>query len=123
MLSPTISTAKFLKEKAYIIRGQKVMLEFDLTNLYQVKNKSIQRAVIRNPKRFPGDFMFRLTNKEWDDMRANIDASYLGQSEPPLAFTEAGVFMLSGVLKSKQAVEVSIQLIQALFNFTGHVRN
>ena len=98
----------------YEIRGQKVMLDFDLARLYQVETKALNQAVKRNAERFPSDFMFRLTAEEVLNMRSQIvTASKRNTSAPPFAFTEQGVAMLASVLKSPIAVTASISIMRA----------
>ena len=85
----------------YEVRGKKVMLDFDLARLYQVETKALNQAVKRNLKRFPPDFMFQLTLEESSLMRSHfVTASKRNTSAPPFAFTEQGVAMLSGLLKT-----------------------
>lgn len=99
--------------KIYLIRDKKVMLDFDLAALYGVETKQLKRQVKRNPERFPKDFMFTLTNKEFDNLRSQIGASSWGGTRyMPMAFTEQGVSMLSSVLNSPTAIEVNIQIIR-----------
>ena len=98
----------------YEIRGQKVMLDFDLAKLYQVETKVLNQAVKRNAERFPADFMFRLTAEEVLNMRSQfVTASKRNTSAPPFAFTEQGVAMLATVLKSPIAVAASISIMRA----------
>ena len=98
----------------YEIRGQKVMLDFDLARLYQVETKVLNQAVKRNAERFPSDFMFRLTAEEVLNMRSQfVTASKRNTSAPPFAFTEQGVAMLASVLKSPIAVATSISIMRA----------
>ena len=98
----------------YEIRGQKVMLDFDLAKLYQVETKVLNQAVKRNAERFPADFMFRLTTEEVLNMRSQfVTASKRNASAPPFAFTEQGVAMLATVLKSPIAVAASISIMRA----------
>ena len=98
----------------YEIRGQKVMLDFDLARLYQVETKVLNQAVKRNTKRFPPDFMFQLTAEEVLNMRSQfVTASKRNTSAPPFAFTEEGIAMLSGVLKSDIAIEANIAIMRA----------
>ena len=98
----------------YEIRGQKVMLYFDLARLYQVETKALNQAVKRNAERFPSDFMFRLTAEEVLNMRSQIvTALKRNTSAPPFAFTEQGVAMLASVLKSPIAVAASISIMRA----------
>ena len=98
----------------YEIRGQKVMLDFDLAKLYQVSTGALNQAVKRNFERFPADFMFQLTGAEVLNMRSQIViASKRNTSAPPFAFTEQGVAMLASVLKSPIAVATSISIMRA----------
>lgn len=101
--------------KIYIIRGQKVMLDSDLAELYQVETKRLKEAVRRNMSRFPEDFMFELTKHEVDSLRSQIATSKTGRGGArylPLAFTEQGVAMLSSILNSETAIQVNIQIIR-----------
>jgi hypothetical protein len=102
--------------KIYEIRGQKVMLDFDLAELYEVKTKALNQAVKRNIKRFPDDFMFRLSQDEWVSMRSQSVTSSPDKrhvSATPYAFTEQGVSMLSGILTSDKAIDVNIAIMRA----------
>ncbi|MES3005683.1 MAG: ORF6N domain-containing protein [Patescibacteria group bacterium] len=104
---------ELIKEKIYIIRGQKVMFDRDLAILYQVPTKQLNRAVRRNLDRFPNDFMFELTKGEMDNLKCQIGtSSYGGARKPSLAFTEQGIAMLSTVLNSKRAIHVNIEIIR-----------
>ena|SRR5687768_16308470 len=99
--------------KIYLIRGQKVMLDEDLAELYQVETRRLNEAVKRNIERFPKDFMFRLNNKEFQNLKSQFaTSSWGGRRKLPLAFTEQGVAMLSGVLSSDIAIKVHIQIIR-----------
>jgi len=98
----------------YEIRGQKVMLDFDLARLYQVETKVLNQAVRRNIKRFPEDFMFQLDNKEFANLKSQIvTSSWGGRRTPPLAFTEEGIAMLSSVLHSDIAIAANISILRA----------
>lgn len=105
-----------VKNLIYEIRGQKVMLDFELAELYEVETKKLNQAVKRNKDRFPEDFVFQLTSEEWEafKVRSQFVTSPLGGGRQylPYAFTEQGVAMLSGVLKSKRAIEVNIQIMR-----------
>ena len=92
-----------------LVRGHKVMSDSDLASLYGVETKALTRAVKRNAERFPEDFMFQLSRAEFDDLRRHFGASssWGGRRYPPFAFTEQGVAMLSGVLRSPRAVAVN----------------
>lgn len=99
--------------KIYIIRGRKIMLDRDLSELYCVKTKDLNASVKRNKERFPEDFMFQLTKKEFENLRLQISTSSWGGTRyMPRAFTEQGVAMLATVLNSKMAVAVNIQIIR-----------
>jgi hypothetical protein len=105
-----------IQRRIYEIRGQKVMLDFDLAELYQVGTKTINQAVKRNKAKFPRDFIFRLTKKEWLAMRSQIvTASQIKRNIniTPFAFTEHGIGMLASVLSSKKAVKMNIAIVRA----------
>jgi len=96
------------------IRGKRVMLDFDLARLYQVKTGELNQAVKRNLKRFPPDFMFQLSTEEVRDMMSHfVISSKRKNSAPPFAFTEQGIAMLSGVLRSDIAIEANIAIMRA----------
>jgi phage regulator Rha-like protein len=100
--------------KIYIVRGQKVMLDRDLAELYQIETKQLKRQVKRNKERFPDDFMLELTKEEEDSLRCQIGPLKRGEHIKylPYAFTEQGVAMLSSVLSSAKAIQVNIQIIR-----------
>lgn len=100
--------------KIYIVRGQKVMLDRDLAELYQIETKQLKRQVKRNKERFPDDFMLELTKEEEDSLRCQIGTLKRGEHIKylPYAFTEQGVAMLSSVLSSAKAIQVNIQIIR-----------
>ncbi|RLA64178.1 MAG: ORF6N domain-containing protein [Epsilonproteobacteria bacterium] len=107
--------SKKIEKMIYIIRGEKVMLDSDLAELYGVATKVLNQAVKRNPKRFPTSFMFQLDKDEMEDLRSQFVTfrdSTKGRKYRPYVFTEHGVAMLSAVLKSKTAVEVSILIVK-----------
>lgn len=109
---PIISDAVVVN-KIYLIRGQKVMLDNDLAELYGVETKRLNEQVRRNIERFPEDFMFQLAENEWESLRSQIATSrWGGRRKLPNVFTEHGVLMLSSVLNSKQAVQVNIQVVR-----------
>ena len=100
-------------KKIYLIRGKKVMLDFDLSEMYSVETKQLKRQVKRNIERFPEDFMFELTRQEFENLRSQIGTSSWGGTRyMPMSFTEQGVAMLSSVLNSHTAIEVNIQIIR-----------
>jgi len=98
-----------------LIRGEKVLLDSDLAKLYGVETRTLTQAVNRNVERFPDDFMFRLTAAEFVILRSQSvtsRSSWGGRRYPPYAFTEQGVAMLSGVLRSKRAVQVNVEIMR-----------
>jgi hypothetical protein len=104
-----------IAQKIYLVRGQKVMLDSDLAELYEVETKVLNQAVRRNIERFPEDFMFQLVPEELENLRSQFVTSssgYGGRRYLPYAFTEQGVAMLSSVLKSERAVEVNIAIMR-----------
>ena len=108
-------TEEFISRKIYLIRGQKVMLDFDLAFLYGVETRVLKQAVRRNLLRFPKDFMFILTKKEWKELITicdNLPSSVRYSPALPMAFTEQGIAMLSSVLNSERAIAVNIQIIR-----------
>ena len=107
---------QLIQNKIYEIRGLKVMLDFDLAELYEVETRVLNQAVKRNIKRFPQDFMFRLTEKEWIDMSSQTvmtSTAKRPKSAVPYAFTEQGLAMLSGILNSDKAINVNIAIMRA----------
>ncbi|MGN7783314.1 ORF6N domain-containing protein [Niabella sp. 22666] len=99
--------------RIYVIRNQKIMLDRDLAEMYGVETKRLKEQVKRNGKRFPKDFMFMLTPKEFENLRSQIaTSSWGGTRYLPMAFTEQGVAMLSSVLNSDTAIEVNIRIIR-----------
>lgn len=109
---------EIIEKRIYLIRGIKVMLDSDLAELYQVETRVLNQAVKRNLERFPNDFMFQLNQKETDTVlrsRSQFVTLKRGQNIKylPYAFTEQGVAMLSAVLKSKRAVQMSIMIVRA----------
>jgi hypothetical protein len=107
----------FIEQRICVIRGQKVMLDSDLAEIYQVPTKRLNEAVKRNLTRFPEDFMFQLSSQELADWRSQIATSNpgarMGIRRPPYAFTEHGVAMLSAVLNSGRAIQMSILIVRA----------
>ncbi len=103
-----------VQNKRYEIRGFRVMLDFDLAEMYQVETKALNQAVKRNIRKFPPDFMFQLTRQELIDLRSQIvTSSWGGTRYLPYAFTEHGVTMSANVLKSDVAIEASIMIARA----------
>lgn len=110
--------------KIHELRGERVMLDFDLAELYDVPTKALNQAVKRNSIRFPSDFMFQLSGEEWNQLKSQITVSNRSQivtssqkhrenKALPFAFTEQGVAMLSGVLRSNKAIQVNIAIMRA----------
>jgi hypothetical protein len=126
-MSSLAASVELIERKIYLIRGQKVMIDFDLAELYGVPTRQMNQQVTRNKKRFPEDFMFRLTKEEADFLRSHFAISKDrlrsqfvisntgrgGRRYLPYAFTEQGVAMLSSVLNSEQAIEVNITIMRA----------
>lgn len=105
--------AERIQSKVQQIRNEKVLLDRDLAEMYGVETKQLKQAVRRNIDRFPEDFMFELSDAEFQHLRSQTETSGWGGTRyAPMAFTEQGVAMLSSVLKSKQAVEVNIQIMR-----------
>jgi hypothetical protein len=103
----------FVLNKIYTIREQKVMLDRDLANLYQIETKRLNEQVKRNITRFPSDFMFQLTINEFEILKSQIaTSSWGGARKLPMVFTEYGVLMLSSVLNSERAIDVNIQIMR-----------
>ena len=107
-----------IQSRIYEVRGTKVMLDKDLAELYQVTTGNLNKAVKRNIKRFPPDFMFQLTKEEFDELNQNLifqngTSNWGGTRKLPYAFTEQGLAMLSGVLNSDLAIEVNIGIMRA----------
>jgi len=107
-----------IQNRIYEIQGQKVLLDFDLAELYETETKRLKEAVRRNIDRFPSDFMFELTKDEYNTLRtqfATLDNRGRGKHSKyrPFAFTEQGIAMLASVLRSPKAIEVNIQIVRA----------
>jgi chaperonin cofactor prefoldin len=107
---------ELIEHRIYFVRGQKVMLDSDLAQLYQVLTKNLNKAISRNRERFPEDFMFQLTKAETEALRFQIGTSNVGRGGRrylPYAFTQEGVAMLSSVLNSSRAIHVNIVIMRA----------
>lgn len=107
--------AERILKSILVLRGEKVMLDSDLAELYGVETGAMVRAMKRNIERFPPDFMFELSEEEWSDLRRQfgISSSWGGRRTAPYAFTEQGVAMLSSVLRSERAIRVNIEIMRA----------
>ena len=124
-----------IKDAIYEIRGQKVMLDYDLAVIYGVKTSTLNQAVKRNIDRFPDDFMFKLTEKEWDELDRNVQNTNMrsqivtaslnrrNKSNPPYAFTEHGAVMLAAVLRSPSAVQMSVMVTRAFIAMRQAISN
>lgn len=115
-----------IENKIYEIRGQKVMLDFDLAEMYEIETKNLNKAVKRNIERFPQDFMFQLSNEEAKSLISNIRFQNGTLSNDwfryaPFAFTEQGVAMLSGILRSPKAIEVNINIMRAFVHMRQYL--
>ncbi len=118
-----------IQNKIYELRGQKVMLDFDLAAMYEVETKQLKQAVRRNIERFPPDFMFELTQDEYNSLLINIRSQFVtletGRGKypkyAPFAFTEQGVAMLSSVLRSETAIRVNIAVMRAFVAMRNYV--
>ena len=116
---------KSMQDIIYDIRGVKVMLDYDLAAIYGVETRALNQAVKRNMERFPQDFMFRLTESEWENVKRNLLVDNMpsqiviaspnrrNKSAPPYAFTEHGAVMLASVLRSPSAVQMSVMVTRA----------
>ncbi|NLC86349.1 MAG: ORF6N domain-containing protein [Bacteroidales bacterium] len=105
-----------IQNKIFEIRGQKVMLDFHLAEMYGVKTKVLKQAVKRNVLRFPEDFMFELNNREFEELVTNCDQfpeSLKHSSVNPMVFSEQGIAMLSSILRSQTAIEINISIMRA----------
>lgn len=112
-VTPGVIPKDRIEQRIFWLRGEKVMLDTDLAELYEVDTKMLKRAVRRNPERFPENFMYELTREEWEVLRCQIGTSKRGGARYlPFAFTEPGVAMLSSVLRSRRAIAVNIQIMQ-----------
>jgi len=113
-----------IQNSILIVRGQKVMLDRDLAELYEIETKYLIRAMKRNIDRFPPDFMFRLSKGEYESLRCQIGTSKIGRGGrryPPYAFTEHGAIMLASVLNSPRAVEASVYVVRAFVRLREYI--
>ena len=111
-----------IQSKIYEIRGQRVMLDRDLAELYQVTTSALNQAVKRNNKRFPPDFMFQLTNQEFANLKSQfVTSSWGGIRKMPYAFTEQGIAMLSGLLNSDIAINANIAIMRAFVAMRNYI--
>jgi hypothetical protein len=113
--SIALVSAERIESRIYLIRGEKVMLDSDLAELYGVSTKVLNQAVLRNAERFPSDFMFQLTWQEFGNLKSQSVTSssgHGGRRKLPLVFTEQGVAMLSGLLNSPRAISVNVAIMR-----------
>lgn len=109
----TLIPDEVIMKKIFMIRGSKVMLDRDLADLYEIETKQLKRAVRRNISRFPQDFMFELSPKEFNNLRSQFGTSSWGGARyTPMAFSEHGVIMLASILNSERAIQVNIQIVR-----------
>ena len=122
---PVIAETKDIKSLIYVVRGQQVMMDSDLAMLYQVDTKVFNQAVSRNIKRFPENFRFQLTKEEFDALRSQVATSNGrgGRRYRPYMFTEQGIAMLSGVLRSDVAIQVSIRIMNTFVEMRRFIAN
>jgi hypothetical protein len=113
--------AERILHSIHVLRGERILLDADLADLYQVETRVLVQAVKRNLGRFPGDFMFQLSEKEWADLKSQfvISSSWGGRRTAPYAFTELGVAMLSSVLNSERAIQANISIMRAFTQLRG----
>lgn len=118
---------ELIQSKIYEVREQKVMLDFDLAELYEVETKVLNQSVKRNLARFPERFMFRLDVKEWENMRSQIVTASNQKKRniniTPFAFTEHGVTMLASVLRSEKAIQMNIAIVEAFISLKEFALN
>ena len=121
----TIAETKDVKSLIHVIRGKQVMLDSDLAMLYQVETKAFNQSVTRNIERFPENFRFQLTKEEYDALRSQNATSNGrgGRRYIPYVFTEQGIAMLSGVLRSDVAVQVSIRIMNTFVEMRHFIAN
>ncbi len=114
LVGMTLIPIERIASQIYLIRGEKVMLDSDLATLYGVETGALTRAMKRNRERFPEDFCFQLSKGEYEILKCQtgISSRWGGRRHPPWAFTEQGVAMLSGVLRSKQAAQVNVAIMR-----------
>ncbi len=112
--SDSLIPVESITSRIFLIRGQKVMLDSDLAELYGVTTSALNQAVKRNTDRFPPDFMFQMTDPEFSNLKSQfVTSSWGGRRKLPLVFTEQGVSMLSSVLHSERAIQVNIAIMRA----------
>lgn len=122
-----MSNLEVISSKIHEIRGQKVILDYDLALLYETETKRIKEAVRRNIERFPEDFLFELSESEYSSLRSQIASLETGRGKHskylPFAFTEQGVAMLSSVLKNQKAIAINISIMRAFVKIRQFAQN
>ena len=122
---PIILADEVVMNKIFVVRGQKVMMDKDLAELYAVSTKVLKQAVRRNTKRFPKDFMFEMNKSEFENWRSHFvtsnDSDKMGLRYAPFCFTEQGVTMLSCILNSERAITINIQIIRIFTKLRGMI--
>jgi ORF6N domain len=124
-MTELILSEDYLATSIYIVRGQKVLLDRDLALMYGIETKRLKEAVRRNSLRFPIDFMFELSDEEFQNWRtqfATSNSDKLGLRYAPMAFTEQGVAMLSSVVNSPRAIEVNIAIMRTFVKMRHFIR-
>jgi len=115
-MTKTVIKIENIASQVLFVRGEKVLLDFHLAELYEVETRVLKQQIRRNIDRFPADFMFELSKKEWDSLRSQFVTLNTGRGQHskylPFAFTEQGIAMLSSVLRSKKAIEVNIAIMR-----------
>ena len=116
-----------IQSRIYEVRGVRVMLDFDLAALYQVETKVLKQAVRRNLERFPEDFMFEMTEQEYNSLIISLRSQFVtsnergGRRHMPFAFTEHGVIMLASLLRSEIAIQMSVQITRAFVAMRNYI--
>src|SRR3989338_9141389 len=109
-----IASVEQIESQIFLIRGQRVMLDADLAELYEVETRRLNEQVRRNSERFPEDFIFQLTAEEFANLKSQFaTSSWGGRRKLPFVFTEHGAIMAASVLNSKRAIEASVQVVRA----------
>jgi len=120
----TLFVPAAIQDKIFTIRGQRVMIDRDLAEMYGVETRRLNQQVKRNMKRFPEDFMFQLTGKEFENLKSQFATSRWGGTRKlPYVFTELGVAMLSSVLNSETAIEINMNIMRAFITIRQLVLN
>jgi len=122
MTKADLAQAEFIERRIFSIRGHNVIIDSDLAKLYGVETKRLNEQIKRNRKRFPEDFVFQLSQEEFDHLRsqsATSSDSHGGRRYPPYAFTEHGAIMAANVLRSDRAIEMSVFVVRAFVRLRG----